>query len=994
MNYTYIPKPVPLLEREQVNRNIIESILSGNTASLDRETVFSTYTGKGGLHGLNLEDFNNYFEYAAAKKVIEKGQFFTPHSLCEQIVSILRPEPGYKVADLTCGMGNFFNAIPSYCHLYGNELDIEAFLVCEYLYPQVKLTKGDFTKYTADTRFDLILGNPPFNISTELGDSQHAYIKKSYSLLKYAGLLAVIVPKSYLSDGFIDKRKMDWVNERFNFLFQCLLPQDSFEASIETKLMVWQKKGVTNDLPPYTPGAFLPYEPETLYSDHVYPVLQQAKRDRAKLHLFTIRNQDPDPGMEQQLKKKLWHIKESPKLRAKHYQNALELLEKLKTQTQPPEMEDSQWMKVRLTPAKVLAIFKRILREQNAPQGRKELKVVKMNYGLRNKAYDRSLTSESWTLSVHELLNREVPAPYGKLYNKKKRELEHQTRHFDTMQRDTTLDQYLNDFLLSPAIPEGQLFPLEDRPNIELKESQKHDMGLILQKRYALLSWEQGGGKSVAGMTFLRYRHQRCKNIFLLAPALAIEGTWMKALSVFGYDYIRLQSISDTAHIKKGQIVLVSFEILHDLSRFVKAYVKRMSYKIGLLVDESDELTNPNSLRTQAALKCFRKGSYKLLMTGTSTRNTINELYTQFELLYNNSTVFMSEAKTVFSINKEGKLVEKPNTKRGKPFAAYKGYYDFKACFCPHKTTVFGVSQELQHVYNEDLLSKIIGYTIISRSFLEIVGERKHTMHTLSVKQSESERKLYGLLVTDFLRVCYHYYNSTGNTRKEAGLRLIRQIMVLIKASSVPHLMPNYDGDAVIGKYLAIKNLVQKWHDKRVTIGTTLKDAARNYYQNLNRDFPTRKIFYIDGEMTPAKRLKVLAEFKKSRNGILSCTQASLKSSLNIPYCNRCILESMQWNIPKMSQFYFRFIRLDNIEMTQVYLVNYENTIEINLLALLMAKEKLNQFVKSRELVETNDLYDSYDIDMGLLEQLITKEYDEEGRLHLRWGSQTFSKAA
>jgi hypothetical protein len=145
--------------------------------------------------------------------------------------------------------------------------------------------------------------------------------------------------------------------------------------------------------------------------------------------------------------------------------------------------------------------------------------------------------------------------------------------------------------------------------------------------------------------------------------------------------------------------------------------------------------------------------------------------------------------------------------------------------------------------------------------------------------------------------------------------------------------------------------------------------------------------------MSPARRRKVLEELRLSQNGILVCTQASLKSSLNIPYCNRCIIEALQWNIPKMSQFYFRFIRFDNQHHTQVHFVTYENTIEMNLLGLLMAKERLNQFVKNRELISNTDLYDSYDMDVNLLDRIITKEYDSEGKLHLHWGSQHFSNA-
>ncbi len=89
-----------------------------------------------------------------------------------------------------------------------------------------------------------------------------------------------------------------------------------------------------------------------------------------------------------------------------------------------------------------------------------------------------------------------------------------------------------------------------------------------------------------------------------------------------------------------------------------------------------------------------------------------------------------------------------------------------------------------------------------------------------------------------------------------------------------------------------------------------------------------------------------------------------------------------------MSQFYFRFIRFDNVKHTQVHFVNYENTIELNLLALLMAKEKLNQFVKTLDNHSREEIYQEFDIDMGILEMLIEKDVDADGKLVLQWGNQ------
>ena len=99
------------------------------------DDIFNAYTGIGGLHGLNREDFDNYHEYSEQKKIFESGQFFTPPQLCELVMACLRLSEYDLVADLTCGMGNFFNHAPVETNVYGCELDLNAYKVSRYQVP-------------------------------------------------------------------------------------------------------------------------------------------------------------------------------------------------------------------------------------------------------------------------------------------------------------------------------------------------------------------------------------------------------------------------------------------------------------------------------------------------------------------------------------------------------------------------------------------------------------------------------------------------------------------------------------------------------------------------------------------------------------------------------------------------------------------------------------------------------------------------------------------
>lgn len=98
-------------------------------------------------------------------------------------------------------------------------------------------------------------------------------------------------------------------------------------------------------------------------------------------------------------------------------------------------------------------------------------------------------------------------------------------------------------------------------------------------------------------------------------------------------------------------------------------------------------MSNQDSKRTKAVLNAFRRLKYKTLMTGTSTRNNITEIYPQFELLYNNSINMLSECEYIMKRNKDGELEDRINEYYLQPYPAYrKGSKLFAASHIPEKS--------------------------------------------------------------------------------------------------------------------------------------------------------------------------------------------------------------------------------------------------------------------------------------------------------------------
>lgn len=422
MKYEYYPKRRTEQERRELNEQILRLLQSEacEQAGVTDEDIFNRYTGDGGLHGLRRSDYENYNAFSAAKKELENGQFFTPPPLCEMVVSALRLSNTDLVADLTCGMGNFFNFLPNERNTYGCEVDPNACAVARKLYPQAHIVQGDIRDYEPQTHFDFVLGNPPFHLRWIMPDatimtSHQYYCLKAAKLLKPLGILAVIVPASFLADSFSDKGAIRMMESRFSFLGQVMLPEHAFSDSgvddFPTKLQFWQKKSTAADWTPkrystdcadiYIPSGHPVMAATALYEKFVMVAKADLAGNRNKVFLELAQLKTTKSTFLYQVKKYLYQIRSHPATREK-YDACFAYVHRFYTQRQPADMPYDEWQRVQLTEAKVLAYLKQALCRQNAKPERDEIRLVKQKHSFVYKAYSRKMA---------KLLTDEMRAP-------------------------------------------------------------------------------------------------------------------------------------------------------------------------------------------------------------------------------------------------------------------------------------------------------------------------------------------------------------------------------------------------------------------------------------------------------------------------------------------------------------------------------------------------------------------------------------------------------
>lgn len=983
MKYRNLNIAVPEGKRTEYNEKILH-VIRAKSGALTPEEIFNAFTGRGGLHGLEFDEYDSRTKFGAAKKVFEQGQFFTPAAVAGEMVGLVAPKPNEFIADLTCGIGAFFNCCPNEHNLYGCEIDADALAVAEHLYPHANLTHGNILYYGPGVRFDIIFGNPPFNLEWRYNGnrvvSQQFYIEKAAELLHPGGMLVLVTPKTFLEDEFWQRQRLEYLADNFRFLGQYKLALNAFKrvgvARFHTKVMVLQRRAEGL--------AELPYSNEYVAREALRAIVAEARQAQhsARVKLEAQRAQTESTDFDYRVRKMLWAIASHPATREMK-QKAETYYRRLYEQEKPAGMDPEEWQRKRLTENKVLRYLRDIMAKMNPSKWPDELRLVKTGKGLEYRAHGPHSRKElkakrqtSWTHA--ELINGECASPpdgaepYLRHYRRKAVWLEQQLVPIEEVVPAAKLEKFLR----------GIRFESPQRV-VEPTELQRSDMAKAFSKRYAVLNWQQGCGKTIAGMCWIEYIRDKVENVIVLSSPKAIYQTWVAHLDEFGKEYITIDKPSDFVNLQPGVIVLLRFTKL-NLRHAIKKYLRR--HRCALLVDESHRLGSYGAKRTRQALACFRRMRYKLLMTGTTTRNNVIELYPQLELLYNNSLAMQCRAEEAYHFE-DGEILTEPNEICGHPFPAFHGLRHWKACFSPAKTTVFGIKKQDQDIYNAEELRRILRYTVLTRRFEDIVGPDRYQYHTHTFPQMEAERGLYEQIMQEFYQMIPRYFESKGY-RKDAYLRIIRQLQLMITAASTPHLFGEWTGNGELPtKMNKILVHVSK-HDEKIAIGVLTHKALGEYRRRLHERFPARPVFVVSGELLFDARISIIDEFQRTVNGILLATQQSLDESINISACNHVVIESLQWNLPNIEQFAFRFIRFNSTQKTHVHFFYYKTSIEPNLMALLLKKENINSFVRTLEFADEERMMDEFDIDPRLFQWIIEKGRNKDGAVQLRWGQQ------
>jgi tRNA1(Val) A37 N6-methylase TrmN6 len=197
----------------------------------------------------------------------DNGIYFTPPSCINENIKLLLPylENVINVLEPSCGSGEYITALHSSFprfNIVGIEKNKQIYdSILQLSNEKITIMNEDFLKYTTESKYDLIIGNPPFYVMKK-GDVEKIYHKffdgrpnifilfiiKSLQLLNENGILSFILPKNFLNCLYYDKTRK-YINKYYNILNIVECDQHKY---IDTKqntiiLILQKKKGCNNN---------------------------------------------------------------------------------------------------------------------------------------------------------------------------------------------------------------------------------------------------------------------------------------------------------------------------------------------------------------------------------------------------------------------------------------------------------------------------------------------------------------------------------------------------------------------------------------------------------------------------------------------------------------------------------------------------------------------------------------------------------------------------
>ena len=185
------------------------------------------------------------------------GIFFTPLETIKKNIDFLEPhfKDIHSILEPSCGSCEYIHALKTAhpnLNITGIELNKSVYESAKKNFPNIHLMNEDFIESSESTKYDLIIGNPPYYVlkKAQVDESYYEYfdgrpnifvlfIIKSLKLLNEKGILSFVLPKNFLNCIYYSNTR-EYIHENFKILTIMECNDKYIDTQQETVIVIIQ----------------------------------------------------------------------------------------------------------------------------------------------------------------------------------------------------------------------------------------------------------------------------------------------------------------------------------------------------------------------------------------------------------------------------------------------------------------------------------------------------------------------------------------------------------------------------------------------------------------------------------------------------------------------------------------------------------------------------------------------------------------------------------
>lgn len=466
---------------------------------------------------------------------------------------------------------------------------------------------------------------------------------------------------------------------------------------------------------------------------------------------------------------------------------------------------------------------------------------------------------------------------------------------------------------------------LNNEPNYESKLNsfthQQQAVDFAKDLEYSAIFHEQGLGKTKIALDIsLYWLSNKDIDTVLIVTKKSLVKNWQEETKIHSYLHPKVLTNNRNSNYyvfnSSSRLLITNFETISlEKSRFI-LFLK--SRNVGVIIDESAKLKNPDSKLTKDFFDLSKLFLRKMIMTGTPVANRPYDIWAQI--------YFLDNGKSLGNNFKEFKKKSDLTNKLSTNYEKRKEFEGFISSIF-EKINKFSIRET----------KKSANLSLPPKKYYDI-----WTMFTKEQKEMYDELK--NKLVIEI--------KKEFNKEIDDATPILKRILRLEQITSNPKII-NEDVNIASGKEKELISLVKEITSRgeKVIIWT-------NYIYNVNyfcKKFEKYEAVKINGNMSIEERNESIQKFKLGSSKVLIATPQSAKEGLTLTVANNAIFYDRGFSLDDYLQAQDRIHRISQTKECNIYNIMIRGSIDEWINKLLLSKEK------AASLVENDILLDEYE---------------------------------